>query len=252
MLVGNDVVDIGDPDTDPQAVHPRFDGRVFRSVELEGIARFGASTPAGALERWRLWAAKEAAYKVARKLERETIFSPIAFEVTWLTPATLLGLGAARSAPLRGEVHHQGTACGVEVRCSDRFIHAIATHPQPPREVVSAVSALGSLKAGPPDASRSGRAVRELACGTIASQLGLASGALEIRREDRIPRLYLAGRRAPGDLSLSHHGQFVAFAYCLDRSPVRAPGKHGGWHPGIDDAADSSISWAPGEAGVGR
>jgi hypothetical protein len=62
-----------------------------------------------------------------------------------------------------------------------------------------------------PDADPSAE-VRRLAREELAALLGAEPGALEIARRERIPVLRLAGRDAPFDLSLSHHGRFVAYA----------------------------------------
>ncbi|MGH7855988.1 MAG: 4'-phosphopantetheinyl transferase family protein, partial [Candidatus Binatia bacterium] len=76
-MVGNDVIDLRDPETAPGSQHPRFDARVFAPAER---ALLGASTDARRL-RWILWAAKEAAYKVARKIDARAVFSPRRFVV---------------------------------------------------------------------------------------------------------------------------------------------------------------------------
>ncbi len=55
-------------------------------------------------------------------------------------------------------------------------------------------------------------AVRALAREELAPLLGTSVAALEIARRGRIPVLRIDGRDAPYDLSLSHHGRFVAYA----------------------------------------
>ena len=64
-MIGNDVVDLGDAEVQPGATHPRFDARVFAREEREALRASGAPNRL----RWILWAAKEAAYKAARKLD---------------------------------------------------------------------------------------------------------------------------------------------------------------------------------------
>ena len=63
-MVGNDVVDLRDPDVDPSTLHPGFDGRVFCRDELESLE----ASPDPVCQRWRLWAATEAAYTLVRTL----------------------------------------------------------------------------------------------------------------------------------------------------------------------------------------
>jgi len=76
-MLGNDVIDLGDPETLPGALHPRFDARVFTPHERAALAN--AARPERL--RWRLWALKEAAYKCLKKLEPQTGFSPQRFAV---------------------------------------------------------------------------------------------------------------------------------------------------------------------------
>ena len=77
-MVGNDVVDLRDPEVQPGACHARFDARVFAAAELEAVR----VSPVPQWLRWMLWAAKEAAYKVAKKDDARTVFSPSRFVVS--------------------------------------------------------------------------------------------------------------------------------------------------------------------------
>ena len=74
-MVGNDIVDLRDPESRSESLHPRFDTRVFSARER---ARIAASAEPERL-RWKLWAAKEAVYKLVRKLVATTVFSPQRF-----------------------------------------------------------------------------------------------------------------------------------------------------------------------------
>ncbi len=71
-MIGNDIVDLADPETSCGACHPRFDHRVFAPAELELLA----TTRSHVRMRWILWSAKEAAYKAARQACATTVFSP--------------------------------------------------------------------------------------------------------------------------------------------------------------------------------
>ena len=86
-MVGNDVVDLLDPDSDPATLNPRFDERVLHPEESRHAEERRAfdGEPARAL-RWRLWAAKEAAYKAVKQIRPETVFSPRRFRTEWEVP----------------------------------------------------------------------------------------------------------------------------------------------------------------------
>jgi hypothetical protein len=239
-MVGNDVVDLSDRDADPATLHPRFDARVFSARELELLR---ASSRPVAL-RWRLWAAKEAAYKAVSKAYPGFVFSPSHFRVA-LAPS----VGAGRFAT--GAVRCSAGRCRVALAESDRAIHAVARFDQPgngeasesagganvdqpprrrrtpesgdpprrPRSTRATRARLlqgqlrvDSLEATREDPHAASRAVRDFARTRLAAFLGVDEGDLEIRRRGRIPELWLAGRRAHADLSLSHHGAVIAFA----------------------------------------
>jgi len=204
-VIGNDVVDLRDADTDPAGLNPRFDARVLCESERERLRE--ASDPVRT--RWRLWAAKEAAYKAARRADASVVFSPARFRVD---------LDAERVEP----------PSGPPLRL--RF-----------DEVEGGVHALVRGDGGDPAGLLRGalrcaagadlrESVRSLARERIAGWLGVAPERVAVRprpgrrgpHEERIPSLWLDGGRTPLPLSLSHHGRLVAFACGPD--PARSAG----------------------------
>ncbi len=194
-MVGNDVVDLRDLEARARGLHPRFDARVFARSEGEALR---ASEDPQRL-RWRLWAAKEAAYKLLKKCDPKLAFSPARFVV-------------ALDGSLRGEVVHAKRTLCVSLRTEADALHAVATNDA--HCAARVVSAVG-IASEPLDPST---AVRALAVRTLAERLGLPSAAFRLGRRSRIPTLEVAGLAAPLDLSLSHHGRFVAFASVLGYS----------------------------------
>jgi len=199
-MIGNDVVDLRDPEAQPGAHHPRFDRRVFARVERQALARSGAP----ARLRWILWAAKEAAYKVARKLDASVIFSPRRFVVSL-------------DADLHGTVEHDGMRIEVSVEESPECVHALAS--EEPLSGGWRVARVARVADGV-DASA---AARTLAVEDVASLIGASPDDLEVEKEGRIPVLLAHGERSGIDLSLSHHGRFVAFACELEAAEARRP-----------------------------
>ena len=195
MLVGNDVVDLHDPESRPEALHARFDDRVFISDEREAL-----SDSASAHElRWTLWAAKESAYKVAKKLDPAVRFLPKDFVVR-------------RIAEGRAVVMHETGPFDVRLHRTDEWVGAVAT-----LTAASAPSTHRPISAGiermeVPGADPS-RTVRELACAALALRMNLPPGQVQIAAARGIPVAFWRNRRLPVDLSLSHHGRFVAWAW---------------------------------------
>jgi len=195
-MVGNDVVDLRDPETAAETLHPRFDTRVFGEGERAAIARSGDA----ARVRWKFWAAKEAAYKLARKLSPASVFAPARFAVELSD--------AKAGAVTHGHQHYR-----VAFTENEAAVHAVATLADDDKAEVLAGwrrLAAGELASGDPEAPS--RAVRELLCDRLATRLGVRAGELEVRRRGRIPYVWLNGKPAPVDLSLSHHGGWLAFA----------------------------------------
>lgn len=245
-MVGNDVVDLRDPDSDA-GTHPRrFDERVFSSSEQQMLRQSDVSGQRSEFAhrsgssrlRWRLWAAKEAAFKAARKRDTATVFSPPRFEVEF-------------SGADAGRVTHR-PKCGT-VECFDLrwwqtedAVHAVAkaasAGSDAPLERSSARLIHGFRRLEAEDVAQSSsaqttahkstdtscgaswgpsRAVRSFAREQLGRALDLPSDALDIRTHGRVPVLWLGTDVAAADLSLSHHGDWIAFACWLDTDTCR-------------------------------
>ena len=223
MPIGNDIVDLGDPENRPGAIHPRFDERVFASAERErltaesavlGVAA-GAAGAAAHRTRWLLWAAKESAFKAARKLDPGVRFLPRQFRVELVGDAvSSLGEGAVavvRHAAGRFEVFFTG---------AEDWVHAVAIRqPGPFRSIGCGPEVLiGRVSRGGTAASRASDLVRAMARSAIGSALSIVPSEIEIAMAGgpgrRTPPVALwKGNRLPIDLSLSHHGRFLACAW---------------------------------------
>jgi phosphopantetheinyl transferase (holo-ACP synthase) len=217
--IGNDVVDLGDPEAAAGACHARFEKRVFAPEE---VALLDASAGSRRLRlRWTLWAAKEAAYKVARKRDATIVFSPRRFMVR---------LHDDTRATVEHQVEHQQHRFTVALDLGARHVHAIARdgratctdgsdgHAAPipapaPAAAARIIARVATLEPG--NRACPGDLVRALAITTLAPLLAPAPAILSIVRDGRIPRLYDAHGPLDADLSLSHHGRFVAFACVL-------------------------------------
>lgn len=199
-MVGNDVVDLSDPETLRDARHSRFDRRVFAPVELEALS----SSPDRERMRWILWSAKESAYKAARRLRSDTVFSPTRFVVHL-------------DRSLRGFVSHGRQLWPVRIGLTGACVHAVVSRWRGGDDTIC-----GTRRLERPAEDDPSDRVRELALAVIASRLQLSRARLRIVRTDRIPRLLVGDRTLAAQLSLSHHGSYVGFACRFDAAPERA------------------------------
>ena len=215
-MVGNDIVDLTDRDADVTTYSARFDARVFSEEERRSLRESAAPERL----RWRLWAAKEASYKLACQRRPATSFSPIRFRVSLESATSAIEESEGR---LRGRVQHPDECCRVEIFEGPQWVHAIAI---PDGEdfgrVMHSIERLKGASAKDPG-SRPSEAVRDLACMSVARRLALPSESLRVERVGRIPEIWHETRRLPLGLSLSHHGEYVAFA-CTSQESVCASG----------------------------
>lgn len=218
MPVGNDVVDLRDPANQPDAIHPRFDRRVFARIEREALAASPAELRH--VERWKRWAAKESAFKLVRQIHPEAPFHPHELVVTRVTAT------AARiSAPPLGR--HLSVTFDVD----DDRVHAVATdpdglrNPDGPGKGASVAEIRSGLRqwSGGPGTETPEREVRRCAAEALADWLVLEAASVRIEPAgpgDRRPLARSGDLVLPADVSLSHDGRWLAWALLL---PVGRP-----------------------------
>jgi hypothetical protein len=257
MHVGNDVVDLTDPETSVGATHPRFAQRVLTPVEIATLA--DATDPNRRL--WAYWAAKESAFKAFRKASPWLPFVPRRLRVT----LPLLSKGSVAHATVRAG----RLAAAVEIETTPDHIHAVARTPVGPHSDPctgsdegegTSGSCLAQINGRDPSAFRVESGVRRLpavdgvapfvsvgsgasGCGCpcpgavslsdagrrfllerLAVCLGCAPEHLRVvpgERRGVPPTVSVHGQRSTIHVSLSHHGSLVAFAFALPAAPVR-------------------------------
>jgi hypothetical protein len=216
LAVGNDVVDLHDPRVVGKARDSRFLARVLDEIEASTVA----AAPDPDLALWEHWAAKEAAYKVASKL----LGAPPVFE--------------HRAFGVRDDhVEYRGDSYPVRLDATTDFLHVVALPPSGTGRVLREAHLLDSSGArwhAPVDAllaamtdpeaeavhSLASAAVRVGARFALSVAMAVEESRLQIVCEPgatgrRPPRVLLDGSDAPADVSLSHHGAWIAWAIIL-------------------------------------
>jgi len=196
--VGNDVVDLGDNETQLDQLHPRFLQRVFTKLEGHRIL----SSTDSRVSLWGHWAAKESVYKAARKRNPSLPFAHSSFVVEDWEDA------AAES--FTGRIAHEGWDYWVDVARTSDWLHAVAL----PLDSKNAEPKLVDGVEVCPEELDASTAVRLFACARLAKELGCDPDQLTITRTWP-PLLLCEGRSTGVDISLSHHGRWLAFAAVL-------------------------------------
>jgi len=232
VFVGNDVVDLEVKGSRGKAADTRFVRRVLDSTEYAALEQ--ASEPD--LELWTFWACKEAAFKVVSKLlGGPPVFRHAAFG-SRLGPRHDPGDGMLMRS---GVVEYEGRSLRVVTMAHANVVHAFSVARRRPDPDPVSELRLGLELLAAPDRPWAGEygellerltereaepvhglasaAVRLGARHALAQTLGIAESRLEIVCDPgpaarRPPRVLLDGARCACDVSLSHHGRWIAWA----------------------------------------
>ena len=197
-MIGNDVIDLVDPDSQPGRQHRRFDKLAFTCEERRVLRRMGNSHT----QRWCMWAAKEAAYKLLKQTDSSISFAPRRFEVSW-------------QGHDRCTVVHKERTAWVQLRFGNDYVHALALSDAPSDDQQLPPVAIIRLDAAPqrPPSIEIRKLVKRMA----SLWLGQKATNLKVVTEEKIPRLVDAKGDHCGYLSLSHHGRYMAFTLLDNR-----------------------------------
>lgn len=233
--LGNDVVDLLHPGGGGRSRGTRFLDRVCSPAEKEIIS--SSSDPDLAL--WVHWAAKEAIFKSASKaLGAPPVFHHPLFHVAFpqetLDPITSSHPGP-RGTFFEGIGQYRNLTFGVGVLKKIGVVHAISwcggwDDPPPtpsfacleaPEETRGSAQGLeGHFSSAEWECvtHRASALARINARRALARALGVSESRLEIRCRPglpgrRIPSVWLDNEETEADLSLSHHGRFLAWAF---------------------------------------
>ncbi len=193
----------------------RFLKKILTDTEIEQVRCSG--NPEAVL--WSFWACKEAAYKVIRKKNSRAAFVPRRWSVRYQTsPDSHDGLYPLPEGCKDGEV----AVCDsdkiyVRLFTFPSYVHCTATDtPESMDRIVAGVDWL-------PELENSRRAdpssfVRLRLSRRLADSLCLPEEIIRIVRKKKNdglgpPLLYISGIQSAIDISISHDGRYVAYAY---------------------------------------
>lgn len=206
-FIGNDIVDLTDPENRRKGTDARYISRILNPRELEMIS--GSPDPDTML--WSLWACKEASYKALVKA-RKVSSSPLKYSVLFGPQPRPHQFTAIVETP-EGEV-------SVLLTRRKKYVHAVAsTGGEGSINSLrwAAVSLKLPRKEITPDIQS--RAARGAAIMSIAKFLKKKPEQLDIIRralnagELGPPILLLDGAETGIDISLSHDGLYLAYAF---------------------------------------
>ena len=191
-LLGNDLIDLKDPDAAGIMQNRRFLQRVYSAEELEFITQ--SANPFESA--WLFWGAKESAFKALRRT-RNIVFSPRNINLSFDLANVVI----------------DNTSLRLYYSANSNYIHTCCY--RLPCEPLLAVAELASIKnpvAG--TYSRESGLCRRFALEKVEKELGFTPEIRKVEESPRHPpRLFFQNRPLPHLLSLSHHGRYGALAF---------------------------------------
>ncbi|MGD0022814.1 MAG: 4'-phosphopantetheinyl transferase superfamily protein [Smithellaceae bacterium] len=183
----------------------RFLKKILTVAETDFVQ--DAENPDKAL--WAFWSCKETAYKVIKKKCGTAVFLPCRWEVI---------LQKSEAACLDGEVKFpDAEVVYVRLFSHFRYVHCVgADHPADLDRVVSKIEVLPEKE----NKKRIDPSLFARKCLTLSiadfSHLNLSDiriNRVQDKSELQPPHVYIGGKKSDIDISLSHDGQFVAYAF---------------------------------------
>lgn len=209
--VGNDIVDLTDHYARGKSQDTRFLNRVLTQNELGCL--MDTDDPDRLL--WAFWSAKETAYKAISKAYPDVSSSPKRYDVTFDNNTITVTSGNVQTPhgtvqvlAISGEDHVHCVGMSKNVDMSTNIKHGM----------YYIGDDLGSSL--PELAKTESRMAREAATISIASHFMLDPMAINIMRPETSqrntpPDVYINGEKTDIDISLSHDGRFVAYAFSV-------------------------------------
>ncbi len=219
LRVGNDIVDLIQPHAKKKIRDTRFLKRVF----LPDEARFILTDMQPDAMLWAFWSGKEAAYKAIQKDCVAIPSIPRLYKVSITADTGTKGTSPPWSErQLEGTVETPAGRVRLKTSITPAYVHSIATPfwVAPDAKIVSQVERMAVGRALSPAYESS--FVRNTAKRRLAECLKYRLKDIEIRRQPGHrglgpPYVYLRNERAATDISLSHDGDFAAFAFAILR-----------------------------------
>jgi hypothetical protein len=162
-----------------------------------------AGNPDAAL--WSLWACKEAAYKVIKKSFPDTAFIPRRWQAVF---------NKSQSEFSEGEVTVPGKdAVFIRLFSNSEYVHCIGAD-----SLAALYKLIWKVDELPKEENNSSLFSRQCLVQNLAQYFSLNLQQIKIKRkrengELQPPRVYLNGKKTDIDISLSHDGRFVAYAF---------------------------------------
>lgn len=221
QLIGNDIVDLKTPD----ALHFPYKPRYIKRVLCEEEQLFFLSKNKSIDLFWSYWSAKEAVYRIIKKKDPNSFFSPHAYQVYFLEKT---------ACPSAGSVTHKGLTYPVTFSRTNDWVHCIATTLNNTNQIITRISLNDEIESDDfslcPEEMLSVHSKESFLVRCLSKDLlkDLTGKDFQIQRAPLLkkfapPALWHNGKKCTDiDLSMSHDGSFCAAVIC-GRAHINIP-----------------------------
>lgn len=206
--VGNDVVDLQEPANRDKSRDSRYLKKILTDAEIEYVKKVKTADES----LWSFWACKEAAYKVIKKSIPDAAFTPRFWQVTFTVSESEYSEGEV-TIPQRDSVF-------VRLFTNPDYVHCVGSDSSAVLDkIISGVEALPEGETNP------SFFLRQCLARKLVVHCSLNSHQIKIRRimknnELQPPQVHINSKKADIDISLSHDGRFVSYAFGYEKNLV--------------------------------
>ncbi len=187
-MIGNDIVDLEEARRKSNWQRPRFLDKLFTFHEQQLIQNSGNSF----LMVWRLWSMKEAAYKLYTQLQPSRFYNPKQFEC---------GIN-----DLEGKVRYKGFSCYTKTKMTSQYIISEA-------RLVDKAMISESIKIDNSSPKQQSDTTKDILLFKISEHYQILKKELKVvKSEFGIPSVYQNSKKLNMSISISHHGNYGAYA----------------------------------------
>lgn len=192
-MIGNDIVSLKVVQAEPRANNPRFLQKVLTIPEQSWLRL----QPDKESALWILWALKESTYKAEFKHHRKRAFSPKSYRC-YICPS---------SRTVKILVDNRAYSGSWSIK--DGYLHALSWSADQLKSTIQ----FQTLRLKQKKKSSQSLELKQAMIDKMSDTLAIAPDKLQFEYEDEIPFLCEGRERLPIDISLSHHGEWGAFAF---------------------------------------
>lgn len=187
-MIGNDIIDIAEARQKSNWQRPRFLKKLFTLREQQIIHK----SENHFLMVWRLWSMKESAYKLYTQLQPSRFYNPKHFE--------------CEIDDLEGKVRYKDFMCYVKTNITSQYILSEAR-----LGINKIVSECIKMKSNIP--KNQSNTIKTQLLSAIAQQFNIMKEDLRISKSNfGIPSVYQNSKKLNIGISISHHGNYGAYA----------------------------------------